>query len=173
MFEITNRMINQLEATLLIEEIKQTPNIIGYSLKEWVASEYIMIAENENINIAGACLNYDFHEDWCKIAALFVLEEFRGLGLGRSLFYKSCNQAMERGKNIYTISANPIVIKMMKDLGFLTFENLKDCPKEYKLILFLHSFYWILDLYRIREVVRKKLLYQVPTNFLYGVKIIK
>lgn len=173
MFQIVNRKINESEANLLIREIKQTPNIMGYSLREWMTSEYVMVAEDENGEIAGACLNYDFHKNWHKIAALFVLKEFRGLGLGKSLFYNSYNNAVERGKNVYTISANPVVIKMMEDLGFLTFENLHSFPDKYEWKFRLHTMQWVLNLYRIKEICRKRKVYGVEKNFLYGIKIIK
>jgi len=173
MFQIVNRKINYSEANFIIKNIKQTPNIMGYSSKEWIASEHIMIAEDENQNIVGVCLNYDFHEDWCKIAALFVLKDYRGLGLGKSLFYQSYNNAIERGKNIYTISANPIVLKMMKELDFLTVEKLNHVPNKYKNIFYLHTIKWIINLFRIKEILRKKLIFGDSKDFLYGLKIIK
>jgi hypothetical protein len=59
------------------------PNIMGYSLREWISAENIMVAENEDGNIAGVYLSYDFHQNWNKIAALFIFEGFRGTGIGK------------------------------------------------------------------------------------------
>ncbi len=173
MVKVFKRKLTRAEAEFLIKKIKLTPNIIGYCLREWLNAENIMIAEDEKGNLAGACLNYDFSKQWNKIAALFVLEEFRGQGLGKSLFHKSLIDAIERGKNVYTISSNPIIIKMMKDSGFLIFDNLLKLPKEYQnyqFVFYLHSIKWLLNLYRIKEIFRKKIVYNSQETFFYGIK---
>ena len=82
MFKISKRTVTKAEAELLVRQIKLTPNIMGYSLTEWMSAEYIIVAEDDNGNMVGVCLNYDFHPNWNKIAALFVIEEYRGTGLG-------------------------------------------------------------------------------------------
>ncbi|MBS3030421.1 MAG: hypothetical protein HCA26_26560 [Dolichospermum sp. DET66] len=59
MFEISKRKVTKAEAELLVREIKLTPNIMGYSLTEWMSAEYIIVAEDENGNMGGACLNME------------------------------------------------------------------------------------------------------------------
>ncbi|MBE9007409.1 GNAT family N-acetyltransferase [Fortiea sp. LEGE XX443] len=175
MFRISKRKVTKPEARLLVRQIKLTPNIMGYSLTEWMTAEHIMVAEDENGSFVGACLSYDFHEDWNKIAALFVLKEFRGMGLGRSLFDKSCEDALKRRKNLYTISANKIVIKMMQDLDFVTFDSLAHLPKsannKYKFVFYSHHLKWIANFYRLQEIARKTILYKSQKKFVYGVKL--
>ncbi|MCC5622565.1 GNAT family N-acetyltransferase, partial [Nostoc sp. CHAB 5715] len=169
MFKVLKRKVTIPEAEVLIKQIKMTPYIMGYCLKEWVEAEHIIVAENENCSLMGACLNYDFSQDWNKIAALFVLEEFRGQGIGRYLFYESVKDAIERNKNVYTISSNPIIIKMMKELGFVTFESLFKFPEKYQneqLVFYLHSISWLLNLYRTKEIIRKKIVYNSQEPFL-------
>ena len=119
MIIISHRKVNQLEAKKMIDKIKTTPNIVGYTIKEWLNCEHIIVAEDEGGQLLGACLNYDFAESWTKIAALYVFEEFRGRGIGKALFYESFNDAMKRHKNVYTISRNPTIIKMMKEVNYL------------------------------------------------------
>jgi len=198
MVKIVKRRVTKSEAELLIREIKKTPNIVGYSLAEWMAAEHIIVAENEEGKMLGVCLNYDFHEHWYKIAALFIFEGFRGQGIGKLLFYQSYKDAMERHKNVYTISANPIVLKMMKDLNFIFFESLLDLPKiviQYQATFWWHSLIWSLNFYRIKEIIRKSIdisrnepktlttsasnincwrglrVYKYFTNFVYGIHI--
>ncbi|MEA5618049.1 GNAT family N-acetyltransferase [Cronbergia sp. UHCC 0137] len=175
MFRISNRKITKSEAELVVRKIKLTPNIMGYSLIEWIRADHIIVAEDENGNIAGVCLNYDFHQDWNKIAALFVFEEFRGMGLGKLLFYKSCEDALKRGKNVYTISANEIVINMMKDLDFSISDSLTNLPKvtniKYKLAFYSHHIVWIMNFYRLQEIIRKIIVYKYQKKFIYGIKL--
>ena len=172
-FRIIQRQISEAEAKLLIQRIKKTPYIMGYTLKEWLTAKNIMVAEDENGNLAGVCLNYDLDWKWHKIAALFVLEEFRGKGIGKSLFYASVEKALKRKKNIYASSANPIVIKMMDALGFLKIDNLIDFPMEYsedKWFIYSHSLKWLFNSYRVREIIRKKAVYGLREPFVYGIK---
>jgi GNAT superfamily N-acetyltransferase len=176
MVKIYKRKITQSEAELLIKQIKLTPNIIGYSLTEWMAAEHIIVAENEAGKILGVCLNYDFNQHWHKIAALFVFEEFRGQGIGKLLFYESYQDGVRRHKNIYTISANPIVIKMMKDLNFVLFNNLFSEIKinnKSKLTLIWHSVLWLMKLYRLQEIIRKSIAYKNRTKFVYGIYMLQ
>ncbi len=172
-FRIIQRQISEAEAKLLIQRIKKTPYIMGYTLKEWLTAKNIMVAEDENGNLTGVCLNYNLHQKWHKIAALFVLEEFRGRGIAKSLFYASVEKALERQNHIYANSANPIVIKMMNDLSFLQFENLANFPIEYsedKWFIYSHSLKWLFNSYRVREIIRKKLVYGLKEPFVYGIK---
>lgn len=176
MLKVLKRKITRTEAELLIEQIKLTPNIIGYCLSEWLEAENIVVAEDDKGNLVGACLNYDFSKDWSKIAALFVLEEFRGQGIGKLLFYESFKDAIQRGKNIYIISSNPIILKIMSKLEFLTFEGLTNFPKEYynyQLTFYMHSIKWLINFYRIKEIIRKKIVYNSQETFLYGIKLAK
>ncbi|MBD2456657.1 GNAT family N-acetyltransferase [Nostoc sp. FACHB-87] len=174
MVKISKRKVTKSEAELLVRQIKLTPNIIGYSLTEWMAAENIIVAEDEEGKMLGVCLNYDIDKDWYKIAALFVFEEFRGKGIGKLLFYESYKDAVSRHKHLYTISANEIVIKMMRDLNFLLFDNLLMMPKmgsQHKWILCWHSLIWIMNFYRIKEIIRKSIVYPHHTNFVYGIHI--
>ncbi|WP_066375762.1 MULTISPECIES: GNAT family N-acetyltransferase [unclassified Anabaena] len=174
MVKIIKRKVTKSEAELLVKEIKLTPNIMGYSFREWMAAEHIIVAEDEDGKMLGACLNYDFDQHWHKIAALFVFEEFRGRGIGKLLFYESYQDAVSRKKNVLTISANKIVLKMMKDLDFIMLKNLLDLPpgvNQYKLNFYWHYIVWLMNFYRIQEIIRKTKVYGYLTNFIYGIKI--
>ncbi|WP_219892043.1 GNAT family N-acetyltransferase [Chamaesiphon polymorphus] len=158
---------------LAIEAIKYTPNIVGYTRKEWLKCEHIIIAEDERGQMLGACLNYDFAEKWTKIAALYVFDEFRGRGIGRSLFYKSFDDATNRHKNVYTISRNPTVIKMMNELNFTTFDSFLNFPDRFQpdlLDFYIHSLQWLASPYRIQEIVRKQIAFPSQQDFIYGLK---
>lgn len=171
--KITKRQIKESEAKLLIEQIKFTPKIIGYTLKEWLNADHVLIAEDDNGQLLGACMNYDISQDWTKIAALYVLEEFRNQGIGKALFYQSVEDAITRQKNIYTISSNPIVINCMNQLEFTTFNSFLNFPKAYKneqTAFYLHTLQWLTNPYRIQEIIRKQIIYREQEPFIYGLK---
>ncbi|WP_427162395.1 GNAT family N-acetyltransferase [Aliinostoc sp. HNIBRCY26] len=174
MVKIIKRKVTTSETKFLLKAIKLTPNIMGYSFREWMEAEHIMVAEDEAGKILGVCLNYDFHEYWNKIAALFVLEEFRGQGIGKLLFYESYQDAARRNKNVFTISANQIVIKMMQDLNFVLFNNLLDFPQvisQYRFTFYGHSLAWLMNFYRMQEIIRKTIVYSDRQNFVYGINL--
>jgi predicted GNAT family acetyltransferase len=173
MFKLVKRKVTTSEANLLIDKIKLTPYIMGYSFKEWMSAENIIVAENETGHLVGVCFSYDFHEHWRKIAVLFVIEKFRNKGIGKLLFYESCQDAIKMGKKIYTISANPYVIKMIQNLDFILFDSLMDLPKiEDKLIFYFHSIKWLINFYRLQEIARKLIVYKNHQKFFYCIKIV-
>ncbi|MBX2862176.1 MAG: GNAT family N-acetyltransferase [Leptolyngbyaceae cyanobacterium MAG.088] len=174
MVRILKRRITSAEASLLVSEIKKTPNIIGYSFQEWIRANNIIVAEEEEGSLIGACLNYDFHKEWRKIAALYVLRDFRGVGVGRKLFYESFDDAQNNRRNIYTISANPSVIKMMDELklrGFNSFASLVCKFPSYRSLFCKHTIQWITNSYRLQELARKSIFCRTDERFIYGIKI--
>jgi predicted GNAT family acetyltransferase len=173
MSKIIKRRIHVLEAELLVEKIKFTPNIIGYTIEEWLDSEHVFIAEDQQGQLLGACLNYDIARDWTKIAALYVLDEFRKQGIGKALFYESFNDSMKRCKHVYTISCNPLVISLMKELEFTMFNSLQDFPASYvadQADFYIHTLQWLTSPYRIMEITRKQFVCRPQQPFLYGLK---
>lgn len=174
MFRLTRRKVTASEAELLVKEISLSPEITGYSVKEWMRFENVLIAEDNTGQMVGVCLSYDFSSNWAFISVLYVLEEFRGKGIGKKLFHQTCQDILSRGRNIYTSSRNPIVIKMMSELNFLLFETLYTLPKPYKKYEFdflMRTVKWIASLYRVKEFGRKSIQHRKRKKFVYGVKV--
>ena len=173
MFKINSRKLTQQEAILLVENIKLITEITGYSLKEWLTFEDVLIAEDREENMLGVCLAYDFSSNWSFISILFVLEKFRGKGIGQQLFKEACRKILSRKRNVYTSSRNPVVIKMMKQLNFILFDTLYVLPqpfKKYKFDFLLRGIKWITSFYRMKELSRKYLKYKDKRKFVYGIK---
>ncbi|MCL2923633.1 MAG: GNAT family N-acetyltransferase [Trichodesmium sp. MAG_R04] len=173
MFKINSRKLTQQEAILLVENIKLITEITGYSLKEWLTFEDVLIAEDQEENMLGVCLAYDFSSNWSFISVLFVLEKFRGKGIGQLLFKEACRQILSRKRNVYTSSRNPVVIKMMKQLNFILFDTLYVLPQpfnKYKFDFLLRGIKWITSFYRMKELSRKYLKYKDKRKFVYGIK---
>lgn len=173
MFRFVRRNLQSHEAQTIVDEIKITPNITGYSLREWLSFKEILVAEDETGKMLGVCLYYDFHQNWSFISALIVLKPFRGMGIGKNLFERACDNILGNSKNIYTASKNPIVIKMMNNMDFILFDSFFKLPKDYKkyqLTFTLRLINWIFSGYRLKESIRKAKLYGVRADFIYGIK---
>ncbi|MBK4728894.1 GNAT family N-acetyltransferase [Oxynema sp. CENA135] len=174
MIKIVRRKVTSLEAQLLVKEIQKTPYIVGYSDKEWKEAENIRVAEDRQGNLMGVSLNIDFGKNWTKIAVLYVREADRGRGIGKRLFYSAFEEAIARKRHVYTISGNPIVIKMMADLEFATFPSLLQFPQAYqseRRIVYVHMLAWLANLYRIKEMMRKHWVYDEEEQFIYGIHL--
>ncbi len=173
MFRFTKRSITTKEAHILVEQIKRTPNITGYSFSEWLNFESVLVAEDNNQNMLGVCLYYDFGLDFTFISVLFVLEEFRGKGIGTELFYRAVDDILNRQKNIYTASRNLSIIKMMNELKFITFDSLFNLPESYQRYeqdFIIHTLRWSASFYRVKEMIRKLSKYRSSGKFTYGIK---
>lgn len=174
MVNIIQRKLTADEAELLVKEIQGTPYIVGYTFKEWIHAENIRVAEDEQGHLMGVSLNIEFGKNWTKIAVLYVREQFRGQGVGKRLFYAACEEAIAKGRNLYTISANPIVINMIHDLEFSTFSSLFAFPETaqtHKLTIYSHTLKWLANVYHLKEIIRKHYAYQLKENFVYAIRL--
>jgi N-acetylglutamate synthase-like GNAT family acetyltransferase len=116
MTQIVHRLLSHEEAVRLHRELKTTPNILGYTVRELERLADVQVAEAEG-EFAGACWSVDLAQGWTEIAALYVLPEFRGRGIGETLFRIAWNHAQGRKRHVYILSRNPQVIDWMRELG--------------------------------------------------------
>ena len=84
-FRILTRKLTEGEIRLLMQLIRETPNITGYSYREWQAFTNVLVAESGG-KLAGVCVTKPLYGKWYEIAVLYVLEEYRAHGIGSELF---------------------------------------------------------------------------------------
>ncbi|MEO7718211.1 MAG: GNAT family N-acetyltransferase [Capsulimonas sp.] len=113
---ITHRPLKPSEAETLHQELKSTPNILGFTVRELVRMQDVQVAEDNGV-FAGAALTFDLPLGWTEIAAVYVLPRFRGLGLGKGLLHASWDRATIRERHIYMLSRNTSVVEWMRGQG--------------------------------------------------------
>jgi GNAT superfamily N-acetyltransferase len=147
---ITHRRLTGAEARLMHEELKSTPNILGYVPSELEAFEDVWVSEVDS-SLAGVCVSKDLLFGWTDIAVLYVLPAFRGQGLGAALYLAALRRAQERGRHVLTLSRSPEVIRLMERQGMEVTGALLRAPLALHLAMIPH----MMNLYRIREAKRK------------------
>jgi len=149
--EIFHRPLTHSEAERLHAELKTTPNILGYTVRELTRLSDVYVAQVGG-NFAGACFCVDLMQDWTEIAALCVLTDFRGAGLGRKLFWTAWKRTQERRRHVYVLSRNARVIEWMREMGMTVDEKLWRAPWA------VHCYMprYMASRYRFTESVRKR-----------------
>jgi len=165
MTEIVHRPLTQSEAVLVHLALKDTPNILGYTVRELTRLSDVYAAEEDG-QFAGVCFSVDLRQNWTEIAALCVLPEFRGRGIGRALFDAAWERAQERRRHVYMLSRNPQVIGWMQARGMDVGGKFRDAPPAVHWYMASH----MASGYRMREGFRKrKTIGQCPA-LLQGIK---
>ena len=163
--EITHRPLTRAEALRLHGELKTTPNILGYTVRELERLTDVQVAEAGG-EFAGVCFSVDLAAGWTEIAALYVLPEFRGCGVGAGLFRAAWERTQERQRHVYVLSRNPQVVGWMRELGMAVDGRLWRAP------LAVH---WYMQCYmasrhRFAESVRKGREIRKCPPLLQGIK---
>lgn len=147
---LVHRPLKESEASALHRELKTTPNILGYTVREILAFEDVLVAEVDG-KFAAVCVSKDLLFGWTDVAVLYVLPDFRGSGLGTELYTAAWQSASQRARHIFTLSRSPQVIHLMKRFGMEISGAMWRAP----LAVHLHMNGHMMSLYRIREAIRK------------------
>jgi GNAT superfamily N-acetyltransferase len=163
---IIPRPLTPLEAACLHKELKTTPNILGYTVRELAHFPNVLVAETAGGDFCGACISKDLLFGWTDIAVLYVLLDFRGAGIGARLFTDAFARAWERQRHIYALSRNPSVIRLMEQSGMDVTRAVWKAP----LAVHLHQQCHMSSLYRVREAIRKSTMRNDNHRFHAGMK---
>ncbi len=165
MTDINHRPLTLAEAGQVHLALKDTPNILGYTVRELTRLSDVYVGE-EDERFAGVCFSADLHQNWTEIAALCVLPHFRGRGVGRALFQAAWDRAQARRRHVYVLSRNPQVVGWMEAQGMEVGGKMRHAP----LAVHWHMARHMASGYRIREGFRKhKAIGQCPP-LLQGIK---
>jgi GNAT superfamily N-acetyltransferase len=153
------------EAALLHEELKTTPNILGYTVREIMRFRDVTVSEEDG-RLAGVCVCKDLLFGWTDIAVLYVLPTFRGRGLASELYSHAWSRCSARGRHIYTLSRSPAVIHLMERYGMSLSGSMLKAP----LAVHIHMQVHMSSLYRISESIRKGFVMKTQSRLIGGVK---
>ena len=162
---LVHRPLKESEAAVLHDELKTTPNILGYTVREIMAFEDVLVTEVDG-KFAAACVSKDLLFGWTDIAVLYVLPDFRGSGLGTDLYSAAWQRASRRARHIFTLSRSPQVIHLMKRFGMEISGSMWRAP----LAVHLHMNGHMMSLYRLREAIRKSGQIRSSVPMVCGVK---
>ena len=163
--KITHRPLTHREAVRLHQELRSTPNILGYTVRELERLPDVHVAE-VGAEFAGVCFSVDLAAGWTEIAALYVLPDFRGAGLGAILFHAAWERALGRHRHIYVLSRNPQVVGWMRDRGMTMDGSLWRAPLAVHRYMLRHMVSW----HRSVEGFRKRREIARCPPLLQGVK---
>lgn len=163
---IKQRKLKEGEIALLIDEIKRTPFMNGHSKREWHNFDDVFVAEVSG-KFAGVCVDIDLGFNWVEIGAIVVLEEYRGMKIGKKLFERAFDFALSKKKNIYMVSRNPIVKKWMLERKMILANHVFNLP----FIIIWHDIIMFFSFYRIAEFFRKSSLYRNKPEYIYGFRL--
>ena len=149
-FDIIYRRLTTEEARRIHLELRETPNILGYTVWELLRLTDVHVAIVDGA-FAGATWSFNLAFGWTEIAAIVVAEEFRGHGIGEALFEAAWARADGRGRSVYMMSRNQKVVDWMRAKGMTIDERFWAAP----LAVHLHEPLYMASWYRHVEMFRK------------------
>lgn len=158
------KKLTKQEAKIVQKEIRQSPDITGYSLRELLRLKKVFKAFISN-EFAGACANFDFGRNWTELSAYIVFAQHRNQGIGKLLFQTAYKDAIKRKKNIYIVSRNPAMIKIFRKENFQIITSFWQLP----LAVIIDTFIFAISWYRVKEFLRK-LPMKKSGKFIFGIK---
>lgn len=165
MTEIIHRPLTQTEARQVHLALKDTPNILGYTVRELTRLPDVYAAEEDG-QFAGLCFSVDLQRSWTEIAALCVLPQLQGRGIGRALFHAAWERTQARRRHVYMLSRNPQVIGWMEALGMEVGGKLRAAPLAVHWYMARH----MASGYRMAEGFRKRKAINQCPPLLQGIK---
>lgn len=165
MIKITQKPFTKAEAKIVQSEIRQSSDITGYSLRELSRLRTVFKVYIDD-NFAGACANFDFGRNWTELSAYIVFPEFRGQGIAKKLYAAAWDDAIKRNKNIYIVSRNLAMIKILRRTDLVIYDSFWQLPLAVKIDTFKFAISW----YRIKEFLRK-LPMKKSGKFIFGIKM--
>ncbi|MGH4034105.1 GNAT family N-acetyltransferase [Actinomycetota bacterium Odt1-20B] len=173
-FELQRRPLTRSEAADIMRQIRESPHITGYSVREWTGGrDTFALVHSETGRLAGALLVHHLAGRWSEIAVVFMLEEFRGRGIGRQMLRDSLRAMESADRNLLLFFCSPGMGRLTAEAGFTVLESETDFTHgSLRRKLFLSVLYkaqWLCSAYRLREIRRKRRDFDCSFEFKVGV----
>ena len=155
MFEIVRRNLSKIEASRLVQEMRDFPDIVYFSESHLCHLPHTFVAEFDG-QFAGVCGVYEIGT-WIKLGPLVVLQEYHGRGLGRALIDVILQHYPSH--NYLIISSNKIVQRIALTSGFAECRSFFALPNIVKFAL-ARQLVHMLNTRLILEKIRKSIHYK-------------
>ena len=164
-FTLIDRALSREEAKAISAAIRETPNILGYSVKELLSFGECLIAETASGEMAGICVMKRIARQWSELVFLIVLPAYRKQGIGAALFREAFRRLSAHGDTVLCISREASILRLMEEV------QMQFLP-EWRLPFVVHlaKMRHYANFYRFREGFRKGPMYQGQPPFRYAVK---
>ncbi|MCX6812526.1 MAG: GNAT family N-acetyltransferase [Candidatus Berkelbacteria bacterium] len=153
------------EAKIVQAEIRKSADITGYSRRELLRQKNVFKGFIDG-EFAGSCINFEFGENWTELSGFIVAEKFRGQGIGKMLFESAYQSAIKNQKNIFVVSRNPAMKKIINPKEFKIIRKFRQLPQVIK----LHEFRFAISWYRFLELIRKSFSLKKSGKIVYYTK---
>ena len=181
--KIIKAKFTRTEVKIVQKEIRKSPDITGYSLRELLVFKNIFKAYLGG-EFTGGCIGFDFPPrlpsglrpaetdgetgggNWTEPSGFLVLPKFRGQGIGKLLYKFAYDEAVNRRRNIYIVSRNPAMQKIMRGSNLTIITKFRQLPQ----VIRLHSLGFAISWYRLFEAIRKSVM-KKSGGFIFGIRL--
>jgi GNAT superfamily N-acetyltransferase len=165
-FKIVKRRLTEEEIAFLMNAIKETPTVTGFSENEWRNFDGVFVAEVDNRFVGVITLANTFG-NWVNMPASYLLPEYRGLGIGNALYAAAVKAAMRKKKDICAIIDSEIAENILRQNRVQIYESFFELP----FLVMLFNMAHVLNCYRIYEFIRKRIVFPAERKLTYGIKL--
>ncbi len=160
-FVVEPRHLTPTEAGRVIDEIRSSATITGYSFDEWTRTrETLVVTDADDGELVAVALAHHLVGGWTELAVLYVLDGHRGRGVGTVLLDESVRHLRASRRRILMFFCDDQMQHLAQRAGFVVHADEAAFARGSLLrFLFIRSFYkpqWLADAYRRRELRRKR-----------------
>lgn len=151
------------EAETLVTVLKDEPNIIGYSMKDWLRFPDVEVIRMDG-ELVAIMLTHKIGKHWQELAVLYVFPQHRGKHLGSKLLKELTTKSLSKDIRTLVITRTTQMKKILEqnDYHKTPFTQL---PVAVWWALFTNE----LKLYRFKEAMRKYFVFGVKRQWEYYV----
>ncbi|MFF5897118.1 GNAT family N-acetyltransferase [Streptomyces argenteolus] len=170
LYEVRRRPLTRAEADEVMEQIRRSSAITGYSAAEWTGGrDTFVLVHTVTGRLAGALLVHHLLGRWSEIAVVFVLEEHRGRGLGPRMLHDALAGLRAMDRDLLLFFSSDTMGRICAEAGFTLSASEADFVRGSLARAFylkvVYKIQWLANTYRLRELRRKRRAYRCSFTF--------
>ncbi|MET9594477.1 GNAT family N-acetyltransferase [Streptomyces sp. NPDC006516] len=170
LYDVLRRPLSTAEADEVMEQIRRSSAITGYSAAEWTGGrDTFVLVDKATGRLAGALLVHHLLGRWSEIAVVFVLEEHRGRGLGRRMLHGALGSLRAMDRDLLLFFSSDTMGRICAEAGFAVSASEADFVRGSLARAFhlkvVYKIQWLSNAYRLREMRRKRRAFRCSFEF--------